>query len=849
MKYLVLIVVLVSLAAAQNNPGNWAVNNPVIGGGLAAGVANGSVLVSNGVSRPGVYQSKPVIDVRDKTGCGVSDDTTAFNAVLTAIGSTQAGVMLSCQVKLSNITIPSNVTLDGSAGGSIFVGTGQTVTIQGPIVAVPRQIFFNIASGQGALSFSGNTAITTMSPLWFGVDCSGTNDNAPVWNRIVSFVTEDVTLIVPMNCTDKHASTVTVSSRASFALKSADRVQNGGGNQRPIEQWTGSTGGMWDFQANQAPTVEGFLFQNGSSAHLDYFLRFDGNPGARIGTEALVRYNTFTNNMANPGTFDAIIVGQFSSHNHEKNTFTDNDFFCSQSAALKESDTSQISSGSPNVTCGSGTCTYTTDAAIGDRVRVSYAAGILDSTILSITDNNHLVLNANAASNQSNARLTFRQAYGNGITISSTNNKHNTLDRNSFTQCARGVNILTGSFSLSHAGGSYNDALVYLTNVAEPSQLDYLEDEHSMRDVYIAGSLDGQLTMNHLRNSLGANGEFDGFIYFGGAARATITGSVLQDTPPSVNQVVIGLNPAVTVALTSIGNNWAPGVATMTTLGFNQWRNLVEQGASAYNGWLISCGDYGLVADMPGTCFQFGDNSQNGAQALEGHIIVNSVRNSNSASFNSFTAEPNVQNGPFVNEARGFRTSFNGGINSTSMMWVGFDAQFLPGVRGGNFGGFRAGFPTTNTTPMPFARGLWVQAPTANTFITTGTGVYVEDLASHTGITNRYSFYGVGATDTAHFGGPTEIAGNLSFSGNKGQHFNTQAAGNDLAGTVATSSSTTAIVTFTTNYTATPVCVLTPQTTGLTSWYLSAISTSGFTVTVAPSGTYTFGYHCLGNPN
>jgi len=66
---------------------------------------------------------------------------------------------------------------------------------------------------------------------------------------------------------------------------------------------------------------------------------------------------------------------------------------------------------------------------------------------------------------------------------------------------------------------------------------------------------------------------------------------------------------------------------------------------------------------------------------------------------------------------------------------------------------------------------------------------------------------------------------------------------------VATSSSTTAAVTFTTNYTATPVCVLTPQTTGLTSWYLSAIGTSGFTVTVAPSGTYTFGYICMGNPN
>jgi hypothetical protein len=97
--------------------------------------------------------------------------------------------------------------------------------------------------------------------------------------------------------------------------------------------------------------------------------------------------------------------------------------------------------------------------------------------------------------------------------------------------------------------------------------------------------------------------------------------------------------------------------------------------------------------------------------------------------------------------------------------------------------------------------------------------------------------------------GPAGYPGNLTFASGKGQHIQTQAASNDLAGTLATASSTTASVTFTTNYTAAPVCVLTPQTTGLTSWYLSAISVSGFTVTVAPSGTYTFGYICMGNPN
>jgi len=97
--------------------------------------------------------------------------------------------------------------------------------------------------------------------------------------------------------------------------------------------------------------------------------------------------------------------------------------------------------------------------------------------------------------------------------------------------------------------------------------------------------------------------------------------------------------------------------------------------------------------------------------------------------------------------------------------------------------------------------------------------------------------------------GSIGTAGNITFTTGKGQHFNTQAANNDFAGTFAVSSSTTGSVTFTTNYSNTPVCVLTPQTTGLTSWYISAISTSGFTVTVAPSGSYTFGYMCAGQPN
>lgn len=508
---------------------------------------------------------------------------------------------------------------------------------------------------------------------------------------------------------------------------------------------------MWDFQANQAPTVEGFFFTNTGTAHLDYFLRFDGNPSTRIGTEAQIRYNTFTNNMANPGTFDAIPINIVSGQNHEKNVITDNDFFCSQSRSFRESDSTIINSGSPNVACGLANCTYLTDANVGDRIRVSYATGIFDSTVQSITDNNHLVATSNAASNQTNARLHFRQAYGNGITIGSTNSKHNTINRNSFTQCARGINMTNGSFSLEHIGGSANDILIYIGNSSESTQLNYVEDENTLRDVYISNP-DAPIVMNHLRNSLGIAGEFDGFIYLASGARVTITGSILQDTP-GANSVVIGAASPGNAQLTSIANQWGPGVVTMSLLGFTQWRTAAEaSGVGA--GWLISCGDFDITDAPTNGCFQFGEG---GASSVEGHVIVSSGHPGNTASFNVFTAEPNSQVSGFVNEARGFRTNFNMFGNSTSMISVGFDAQYLAAVRGGNFAGFRAGFPTVSTTTMPFARGLWIQAPIATTQITTASGVYIEDLATNSGITNRYSFFGAGATDIAHFGGPLEL--------------------------------------------------------------------------------------------
>lgn len=167
---------------------------------------------------------------------------------------------------------------------------------------------------------------------------------------------------------------------------------------------------------------------------------------------------------------------------------------------------------------------------------------------------------------------------------------------------------------------------------------------------------------------------------------------------------------------------------------------------------------------------------------------------------------------------------------------------------------------TVNGMAITSRYAVYVANPTVNSgSIATNVGIHIDN---QTAGSSNYSMddrctncvgWHAGKIAFGAFASPTNTlavaAGNLGFEGGKGQHIVTQAANNDIAGTLATSSSTTASVTFTTNYAATPACVLTPRTAGLTSWYLSSVAVSGFTVTVAPSGTYTFAYVCIGNPS
>jgi hypothetical protein len=697
----------------------------------------------------------------------------------------------------------------GSPGGS---NTQIQINNAGVFGAISNVAAGSVLASQGASTLPIFQTTLTFDARNLGVDCTGTNDMASLLQTFVSAMQPNTVIMFPASCIVKINSQINVPSTSGFTLISAHvRGQNGSGNgQKPEFLWNGTTGGMWNFIANQAPHVEGFAFANGGSNHLDFFLQFDGNPSTYIGTEAWVKGNTFTNNMASPGTFDAVKINTVSGQNHEKNVITDNDFFCSQSRALKESDSTQLTSGSPAVVCGASNCSYVADATPGKRIRVSYASGIIDTTVLSVADNNHLTMNANATSNQTLARMSLGEAFGNGITIGSVNAKHNQIDRNSFTQCARGLNVTNGSFSAAHLGGSANDVLAYINDIAESSELAYLEDENSLRDVYFGVSTDAPLTLSHMRNSEGIAGEYDGFIYFAGGGRVTITGSVVQDTP-GTNQVLIGAANPGAMFVNSIGNQWGPGVMTLANLGFSAWRTTAEAGSSS-SSFLISSGDSN-ISDAPGAAFQFGDGGVLASGTNEGVTYVGSDHFGNFPSYSTVTAEPNVLVNTFVNEAKGFTTKFNGFNNSSSMTFIGFDTTWKQQQNnGGSSVGFRYVVPPIagGTTAAPFGRGIWCKAPAAATVVTTESCIYMDDH-SGLGIVNTYLINNVGAGNILHTAGPVEIGGNAT-----GKRFNVDNATTITSGafTLGASWGSTASIAITVATSKDPAYVVTITTGG-----------------------------------
>ena len=116
-------------------------------------------------------------------GNGVTDDTSAFTKLLSAVGSDNATILLHKTYQISqDITFPSNVTLWFLQGGQLKTASGKTITINGPIMAGVYEIF----SGDGTIS--GSPKIREAYPQWFGAKGDGATNDTSAFNKTVSLV-------------------------------------------------------------------------------------------------------------------------------------------------------------------------------------------------------------------------------------------------------------------------------------------------------------------------------------------------------------------------------------------------------------------------------------------------------------------------------------------------------------------------------------------------------------------------------------------------------------------------------------------------------------------------------------
>lgn len=134
---------------------------------------------------PALYLTAPEISAliaASALNLAVAQDYTIGNyaslaAAVAAMPATGATLVINQSTAVpTNLTVPAYVTLRVTNKGSLTITTAATLTVLGPIEAGPYKIFYNALSGQGTVSFAGNTKLSAVLGEWWGMigDAAGT---------------------------------------------------------------------------------------------------------------------------------------------------------------------------------------------------------------------------------------------------------------------------------------------------------------------------------------------------------------------------------------------------------------------------------------------------------------------------------------------------------------------------------------------------------------------------------------------------------------------------------------------------------------------------------------------------
>jgi hypothetical protein len=398
-----------------------------------------------------------------------------------------------------------------------------------------------------------------------GIDCTGNKDAGVAFQAAINAMPDAGTIKFPIGCKVKMGTGVT---SGQCALTIADRigvqfisdvlVGNFGGGATPQIQWVGSGGTAFCFNHTDHPRIIGLSMQVSGAGNYDSCIVFDGNPVGHIGTAGVIDYFVCNNGANTNANFIGVSISPTAGNNQENYEISHSYFGCSGSGASNRGRDGVITSGSPNLS-SVGAAFVPGDA--GKPITISYAGGILQTTILSVTDATHIVMNANAAATNTHVSIQTGQSYGIGLQNGASQNAlQQTFSRITYSNCHIGIRLAGGNAELNHINGGYSDTGILVGGfVAEQVSINWYESEQDLRGIESTGPL---LSINNSRMSNG-NQLADGFFKFGGKVNLQNT---FNEFAAPANGVLIGQG-ASNVTLTSISNNF--GANDWTAVGYS----------------------------------------------------------------------------------------------------------------------------------------------------------------------------------------------------------------------------------------------------------------------------------------
>jgi hypothetical protein len=389
-----------------------------------------------------------------------------------------------------------------------------------------------------------------------GVDCSGAQDSTKALQSAIDAMPDAGTIKFPLGCRVKLGAgvttggcAITITDRLGIQLVSEVLVGNFGGGRTPTLEWNGNGGTMFCVQHTDHPRFIGLSFvDNGHK--IDGYLDFDGDPGRHIGTAGQIEYSSFVSTTPNPD-YVGVSISPTATNNHENYEIYHSYFSCSGKVAVRARD-GVTTAGSANV---SSVRADFSPADTGARIRITYPGAYLDTTIKTVIDSEHIVLNANVKDTESDVTIHTGQAYGIGIRNGASQNAlQQRFWHITYSNCEYGIYLVGGNADMRHINGGQSDFGIFIGGfTAEQTSIDYYESEGDARGIQIDGPLT-LITNSRLSNS---NQFGDGFWKFGGGM-VNIQNSFLHFAPHT-NQVVIGTNGSSVV--TSISNHWNVSLA------------------------------------------------------------------------------------------------------------------------------------------------------------------------------------------------------------------------------------------------------------------------------------------------